>query len=281
MLDPNELEQSGYPLGTWGLTEADVAAWQAGVDCSSRDAAARDLLLTQVAIVISSHPVLGGELVLRGGFALHRLVLPHPLRCCVSLEYARRSTTGIGAALDALREVAMSTGFSIRTEVRARPRVYLSPLSSATHGRERLRIDFETREIHPLRPYVRRHLTMSTHRFTGGAAVLTYDTAELLGLVLRELYRRSRSRDLFDLWVGLTRVEVDDALVLSAFDHACLLAGLGTVRRGMFVARLHRHLARPAFTRDLEGLAAAGACLFEPTAAASLVTGRLLDRLPA
>jgi predicted nucleotidyltransferase component of viral defense system len=262
------------------LPEADIAAWQASVDCSSMDAASRDLLLHHLAIVIASHPVLGDELVLRGGFALHRLVLPHPVRCCLSLEYARRSTTGIGAALDALREVAISTGFSIRTEVRARPRVYLSPLSSAAPGRERLRIDLETREIHPLRPQVRRHLTMSTHRFTGRAAVLTYDTEELLGLALRELYRRSRSRDLFDLWVGLTHLDVEDALVLSAFQHACLQADLGIVRRGMFVARLHR-LARPAFTRDLQGLAAAEGCVFEPTRAASLITARLLDGLPA
>jgi predicted nucleotidyltransferase component of viral defense system len=258
--------------------ELDVAAWHADLGCSTREAALRDLLLTRVAVAVASHPELRDELLLRGGLALHRLVLPSPLRACVGLEYARRSTSGIGAVLDALREAADEVGLAVRTEVRHLPRAYLTPIWPGAPGRLRLRVDLETRETQPSLPPVRRQLTTSGD--ADGPTVLTYDTVELLGLLLRELYRRSRSRDLFDLWVALDRCEVDDTAVLAAFHHACRLAGLGRIPRGTFVARLHRHLARPTFTRDLEGIVGAGARDFEPAAASALVTRRLLDRLP-
>jgi predicted nucleotidyltransferase component of viral defense system len=258
--------------------ESDVASWHADLGGASREAATRDLLLARVAVAVASHPALRDELVLRGGLALHRLVLSAPLRACVALEYTRRGTSGIGAVLDALRDAASEVGFAVRTEVRHLPRAYLTPAWSGAPARLRLRVDLETRETEPWSPPVRRQLTTSGD--VDGPTVLTYDTAELLGLLLRELYRRSRSRDLFDLWVALERCGVDDTAVLAAFRHACRLAGLGRIPRGTFVARLHRHRARPAFTRDLEGLVGAGARDFEPTVASALVTRRLLDRLP-
>jgi hypothetical protein len=110
-------------------------------------------------------------------------------------------------------------------------------------------------------------------------AVLTYAADELLGLILRELYRRSRSRDLFDLWVGLTHLAVDDAVVVDAFRDACARTPIGRVGRGAFVARLHRHLARPGYTVDLEGLPVAATGFTSPGAART-VTDRLLARLP-
>ncbi len=109
--------------------------------------------------------------------------------------------------------------------------------------------------------------------------MLTYQTEDLLGFLLRELYRRSRGRDLFDLWAGLTHLDLDDELVLAAFAHACALADLGTISRGAFLARLHRHLERPTFTRDLTGLPATAAPEFEPRTAARVVMTRMIDRL--
>ena len=209
--------------------EPDVDAWHADLGCWTREAALRDLLLTRVAVAVASHPQLRDELLLRGGLALHRLVLPAPLRACVDLEYARRSASGIGAVLDALREAAGEVGLAVRTEVRPLPRAYLTPIWPGTPGRLRLHVDLETRETQPSLPPVRRQLTTSGD--ADGPTVLTYDTVELVGLLFRELYQRSRSRDLFDLWVALDRCEVDDTAVLAAFHHACRLAGLGRIHR--------------------------------------------------
>lgn len=215
---------------------------------------------------MAADPLLGDELVLRGGTALHHFVLPQPLRRCLGLEYARRSAAPIGPVLDALRDLAHRHDLRVRTEVRDLPRVYLTDAQWPGPTGARVRLDLETRETHPRLPLVR-------------LAVLTHSRDELLGLILRELYRRSRSRDLFDLWVGLTHLAVDDAVVVDAFRHACARTPLGRVGRGAFVARLHRHLARPGYTVDLDALSV-GAVGFTPQKAARTITDRLLARLP-
>jgi hypothetical protein len=210
--------------------------------------------------------LLGDELVLRGGAALHHFVLPQPLRRCLGLEYSRRTTTPIGPVLDGLRDLARACELRVRTEVRDRPRVYLADARWPDPVGVRVRVDLETRETQPRLPLVR-------------VAVLTHATDELLGLILRELYRRSRSRDLFDLWSGLNHLAVDDAVIVDVFRHACSQTSLGRVGRGAFVARLHRHLARRGYTGDLAGLPVA-ATGFTTREATDMITERLLTRLP-
>ena len=46
-------------------------------------------------------------------------------------------------------------------------------------------------------------------RFTGRCGITTYQLNELLGTKLRALYQRKKGRDLFDLYVALTKAEVD------------------------------------------------------------------------
>ena len=45
--------------------------------------------------------------------------------------------------------------------------------------------------------------------FTGECEITTYRLNELLGTKLRALYQRKKGRDLFDLYVALTKAEVD------------------------------------------------------------------------
>lgn len=234
----------------------------------------RDDTVVQVARLVAAHPVLAEDLVLRGGVALQHFVLPEPTRRCTGLEYARLHATPIGPVLDALRTVAADAGLRIRTEVRARPRVYLAAGSPVSDGSSpssrphRIRVDLETRELHPCLP-------------VRTAPVPTYATEELVALVLREVYRRSRGRDLLDLWSALTAVEVDDRLVVDAFRAACASGDLGRVGRGAMVARLHRHLARPGYRDDVDGWRLGAARAFTAEAAVELTTARILVRLPA
>lgn len=46
-------------------------------------------------------------------------------------------------------------------------------------------------------------------RLTGRCGITTYQLNELLGTKLRALYQRKKGRDLFDLYVALTKTEVD------------------------------------------------------------------------
>jgi predicted nucleotidyltransferase component of viral defense system len=51
--------------------------------------------------------------------------------------------------------------------------------------------------------------TVDTSWWSGEADIPTYETSELLATKLRALYQRSKGRDLFDLWLGLTVLKTD------------------------------------------------------------------------
>ena len=53
--------------------------------------------------------------------------------------------------------------------------------------------------------------------FVGRAEIQTYRMNELLATKLRALYQRRKGRDLFDLWIGLDRKQIDPVKVVQAF----------------------------------------------------------------
>ncbi len=53
------------------------------------------------------------------------------------------------------------------------------------------------------------HHTVQTSWWSGQADIPTYHAEELLATKLRALYQRSKGRDLFDIWLGLTILNAD------------------------------------------------------------------------
>jgi predicted nucleotidyltransferase component of viral defense system len=53
--------------------------------------------------------------------------------------------------------------------------------------------------------------------FTGESMINTYRLEELLATKLRALYQRNKGRDLFDIWIGITKRGVDTSQVIHAF----------------------------------------------------------------
>ncbi|MDA1088439.1 MAG: nucleotidyl transferase AbiEii/AbiGii toxin family protein, partial [Verrucomicrobia bacterium] len=55
--------------------------------------------------------------------------------------------------------------------------------------------------------------------FSGRCDLPRYSLEELLGTKLRALYQRRKGRDLFDLWLGLTKGGADPEAILTIFRH--------------------------------------------------------------
>lgn len=90
------------------ITPADIAHWRTRVPWVDPDQVEQDLVLSRLIVEIANHPLLGDELVFRGGTCLHKLHLPTPRRYSEDLDYVRVTSSGIGPVLDALREVGDS-----------------------------------------------------------------------------------------------------------------------------------------------------------------------------
>lgn len=74
-------------------------------------------------IEIADDPLLGGELVLRGGTAFHKLFLPEPYRYSEDLDFVRTTAGGIGDVMKRLTALGRELGFEVRTRMGMYPKV--------------------------------------------------------------------------------------------------------------------------------------------------------------
>ncbi|WP_419926405.1 nucleotidyl transferase AbiEii/AbiGii toxin family protein [Candidatus Poriferisocius sp.] len=229
------------------ITQADIAHWQQRVPWPALEQVEQDLVLSRLIAEIANHPLLGNELVFRGGTCLHKLWLDRPWRYSEDLDYVRRSAGGIGTVLDAIRDIAGAVGFDqARTDVRQHPKVRLE--STFVNGdRMRIKIEMNTFERSPARPTTSRRLNVDSPWFTGHADVSTFALEELAATKIRALFQRKKGRDLFDLWLT-----VEQAGVLPQDIAACF----GTYRPNGWTenrafANLDAKLEDRAFAQDL------------------------------
>jgi hypothetical protein len=113
--------------------------------------------------------------------------------------------------------------------------------------------------------------------FSGNAYIGTYMIEELLGTKLRALYQRKKGRDLYDLWLALTLLEVEDDKVIDCFNRYLEHEGLA-VSRAEFEDNLNNKLRNRSFWGDIQQLLPRGVS-YNITEAAPLVSQRLITHL--
>lgn len=218
---------------------------------------------------------LGHELVFRGGTCLHKLRLDPGLRYSEDLDYVRRSGGPIKELVSALRAIGERLGMQANVNISTFPKIRFSaPFESGT-GTMRIKIEVNTYERSPAQPLERVPFSVESDWFNGSADVLTFSSTELIATKIRALYQRSKGRDLFDLWVALTRLQLDSDAILAAFTPyrpEGLTAALS-------VANLRVNLADPDFRKDLDPLINTILDGYDPDAAGSLVIDGLLAPL--
>ena len=232
------------------ISEADIAHWQRHAPWPTLEQVEQDLVLSRLIVEVANHPLLGDELVFRGGTCLHKVWLDRPWRYSEDLDYVRRTEGGIGDILDAIREVAAIAGFDrVHTDVRRHPKVRLDS-TFVRGGRMRLKIELNTSERLSARPTVTRAFEVDSPCFSGAADVVTYALEELAATKIRALFQRKKGRDLFDLWLAVRQAGASPTEVAACFS---LYRPDGwTAARA--VANLEAKLEDQDFTADIQRL---------------------------
>lgn len=259
------------------IPRAVIQAWAVERPWPTLVAVEQDLLLARLIVEFAHHPLLGKELVFRGGTCLHQLVLDRPRRYSEDLDFVRSTRSPVGPLLDAIRDVAATVGLDVAgTNVSAHPKVRLRTTSETEPDANlRIKIEINTHETSPALPTVRMPFNVSTRWFTGQAAVLTFATQELMATKIRALYQRKKGRDLFDMWLALSELDISGDDIVAAF---------GPYRpdgmtASLSVANLRAKLQDDAFRADLDALVAEWPASYDIDEAAVRVIAEVLQKI--
>jgi hypothetical protein len=256
------------------IPQATITFWSRQVPWPNPDQVEQDLVISRLICEISAHRLLGTELVFRGGTCLHKLHLPQPLRYSEDLDYVRATHGPIGPILDALREVAHNLGMQAATDVGLFPKFFARSAFESGAGRLQVKIEINTYETDPARPPVWLPYRVASPWWSGNAEVLTFEPAELIATKLRALYQRRKGRDLFDLWLALTRMNLNPGDILECFV-PYRPAGYTSA---LAIANLKDHLADRLFRGDLRDLVT-DLRPYDIDEAAGLVINELLSKV--
>lgn len=255
-----------------------LIAWRSKAPWPNRVQVEQDLLLSRLMIEIARDEILGPELTMRGGTCMHKLHLPSALRYSEDLDYVRCTHTGIKPYTQALTRIADEIGLTVSSRQRSGQMVHVYLDSEPTEGigRIRIKVEINIAETDPFLPRKNIRHTVQTSWWSGEADIPTYQAEELLATKLRALYQRSKGRDLFDIWLGLTVLAADPEQITAGLhhymrDHAFSFPEL----RDNLTAKL----ANQSFLHDLDTLLASTPSEYEPRVAADILMRELGSKL--
>ena len=241
------------------IPRAHITHWRGSVPWADDAQVEQDLVLSRAVVEIFGDEAIAKRVVLRGGTALHKLLISPPVRYSEDIDLVQRDPGPIGEILDGLRDhLDRWLGKSRRERGPGSARIAYRFDSETMPIRPlRLKIEINTREHFAVLPIQSRRLVVDSPWFRGEAEVAVYHCDELLGTKLRALYQRKKGRDLFDLWFALDRGLLDPEAVVTRFrrymDH-----GGTPVSRAEFEANLAEKASDPAFRSDIRPLLARG-----------------------
>ncbi len=240
----------------------------------------QDLVLSRALVEIFSDPKLAEGLAIRGGTALHKLVLLPATRYSEDIDLVQVQPRPIGGFIDAIRaRLNPWLGEPTRDQAQASvTMLYRFPSEIPPVRRLRLKVEIHTREHFTVYGHALRPLAAASRWFTGQADIRTFHLDELLASKLRALFQRRRGRDLFDLWDARERAQVDPARVIAAFQSYMEAEG-HRVTRAQFERDRAAKAQDRAFLGDVQPMLAPGV-VYDPLVALAMVRAEFVARLP-
>ncbi len=261
------------------IPRAHVTDWRSRAPWPTDAQVEQDLVLARALVELYRNPSVARAVAFRGGTALHKLFFATPGRYSEDIDLVQIDSGAIGPILDAIR-VSLDPWLGEPKRKQGQGRVtmtYRFETTTRPIQLMRLKVEINTREHFAVLGVRRRPFVVDSPWFSGNADVVVYGIEELLGTKLRALYQRKKGRDLYDLWLALTTLEVDDEKVVVCFSRYLENDGLA-VSRAEFEGNLNGKLRNRSFLGDIPPLLPTGVS-YDVAKAGALVGQRLIAQL--
>ncbi|MDY0340949.1 MAG: nucleotidyl transferase AbiEii/AbiGii toxin family protein [Coriobacteriia bacterium] len=262
------------------IPRAQITAWRASAPWPQDEQVEQDLVLSRALTAIFSRPSLREALAFRGGTALHKLHLDPPGRYSEDLDLVQVEAGPIGPVLAELREALDPwLGEPARKQGPASAKLlYRFETTMLPVRRMRVKVEINTREHFSVDGLQHVSFNVENPWHSAAGLVTTFTLEELLATKMRALFQRRKGRDLYDLWLGLTTLDPDEAHIIECLGEY-LTRTETAISRAEFEANMVGKLASPDFRADVVPLLRDPAG-YDVDVAALLVHDRLIARLP-
>ena len=179
-----------------------------------------------------------------------------------------------GEVMKRLTSMGSELGFEVRTKMGMYPKVmWRFAFADGVPGK--IKLEINTFERSPMMELTTRCHAVENPFFSGAADIPTFQPEELVATKLRALYQRKKGRDLYDLWLALTVLELDPEKIVAAYP-AYRPEG---VSGEDLAENLCLKLVDPEFRTDVLAMIRADAPAYDPDVAGELVESELLSRI--
>ena len=215
----------------------------------------QDIVISRALIELYNQPVIRETLAFRGGTAFNKLFMTSPSRYSEDLDFVQINDEPIGKTLSAIRnsldpwlgkarwkQNRHSAKLFYRFDSEDSPPIPL-----------RLKVEINTAESfsvygHKYYPY-----TFNSDWFDDSAQITSYSLEELMATKLRALYQRLKGRDLYDIWLASTKLNMDCHKVIDAFIKYNKFNNT-QITRAQFEENLHNKMQDKIFLVDIKSL---------------------------
>ena len=215
----------------------------------------QDLIISRGIVEIFSHPLLAEHLAFRGGTALHKVFLLPSARYSEDIDLVQLAGGPIGPIFDALRD-KLSPWLG-KPQRKQGPGVvnltYKMQSEDVPPLTLRLKIEINSREHFTALGIHKKPFAVNSRWFNGKCEISTYHLEELLGTKMRALYQRRKGRDLFDLWLGLSKGKAKPDTIVKCFKKYMEASGL-RVSAKEYRMNMEAKINLPEFRSDTEDL---------------------------
>lgn len=191
------------------IAERYITEWSDNFPWTKNSFVEQDMVICRALVDIFSDPYLSNALAFRGGTAIHKLHFSPQVRYSEDIDLvqvepgpAKPITERLSEVLSWLpRMTSEIRRFGFRMKFRYESEI--APIEPM-----RLKVEVNTFEHFSVLGYVTIPFCMKSSWYSGACELKTYSLNELMGTKLRALYQRKKGRDLFDLHLALSRVDL-------------------------------------------------------------------------
>jgi len=232
-----------------------IYQWQKSVPWKYESQVEQDMVISRALVELFKNPEIRENLAFRGGTALNKLFLTPAARYSEDLDFVQIKDEPIGKTLSHIRSVLDPWLGKARWDQKERTAKLIYRFQSEDQPSKPMRLKIEINTIEPFSVYGYKFCDFSiiSDWFSGEANIRTYELEELMGTKLRALYQRLKGRDLFDLWLGISKLKMNCPKVVHAFlkynDH-----NKTRVTRSQLEENIFHKLKDKTFISDIEAL---------------------------